>query len=43
MTLDGNRITSLPDELGQLVRLERLSILGNMLTCLPETIGSLRN
>ncbi|KAF2312843.1 hypothetical protein GH714_040893 [Hevea brasiliensis] len=28
---------------GQLVRLERLSISGNMLTFLPETIGSLRN
>ncbi|KAK3021024.1 hypothetical protein RJ639_045155 [Escallonia herrerae] len=29
--------------LGQLVRLERLSISGNVLTSLPETIGSLRN
>ena len=28
---------------GQLVRLERLSISGNQLTGLPETIGSLRN
>ncbi|KAM4091643.1 hypothetical protein ACJW30_09G151900 [Castanea mollissima] len=43
MTLDGNEITSLPDEMGQLVRLERLSISGNLLTCLPETFGSLRN
>ncbi|XP_031258180.1 plant intracellular Ras-group-related LRR protein 7-like [Pistacia vera] len=29
--------------MGQLVRLEQLSILGNVLTSLPETIGSLRN
>ncbi|GMP33355.1 hypothetical protein CsSME_00006710 [Camellia sinensis var. sinensis] len=28
---------------GQLVRLEKLSISGNLLTHLPETIGSLRN
>lgn len=28
---------------GQLVRLERLSISGNLLAYLPETIGSLRN
>jgi Leucine-rich repeat (LRR) protein len=28
---------------GQLVRLERLSISGNLLTSLPATIGSLRN
>ncbi|XXG55598.1 hypothetical protein AAC387_Pa03g3228 [Persea americana] len=42
LTLDGNRITTLPDEC-LLVRLESLSISGNLLTCLPETIGSLRN
>ncbi|KAK8555770.1 hypothetical protein V6N13_069851 [Hibiscus sabdariffa] len=69
MILDGNQITSLPDEyllhgnvcklhgvcvfqwlltpvfcpVGQLVRLEKLSISGNMLMSLPKTIGSLRN
>ncbi|MBA0689336.1 hypothetical protein Goari_007068 [Gossypium aridum] len=70
MILDGNRITSLPDEyllhgivfklhgvnvksywlltvlllsVGELVKLEKLSISGNMLMSLPNTIGSLRN
>nr|GMD35821.1 plant intracellular Ras-group-related LRR protein 7 [Ipomoea batatas] len=43
MTLDKNRMTTLPDELGQLVKLERLSVSSNSLVSLPGTIGSLRN
>ncbi|KAL6503040.1 hypothetical protein OROHE_023942 [Orobanche hederae] len=43
MELDGNQVTTLPDEVGQLVKLEKLSISRNQLCNLPETIGSLRN
>lgn len=33
----------MPDELGQLVKLERLSVSSNLLMSLPETIGRLQN
>jgi hypothetical protein len=38
-----NNLQCLFFSVGQLVRLERLSISGNLLTSLPATIGSLRN
>lgn len=43
LLLTGSVFPSFPFSVGQLVRLERLSISGNLLTRLPETIGSLRN
>ncbi|CAA6657414.1 unnamed protein product [Spirodela intermedia] len=43
LTLDANKLRTLPDELGFLVRLEQLSVAGNMLTSLPETLGNLKN
>jgi Leucine-rich repeat (LRR) protein len=42
-SLASNQITFFLSLVGQLVRLEQLSVSGNLLTCLPETIGSLRN
>ncbi|CAN4086276.1 unnamed protein product [Withania somnifera] len=49
-TLDGNRLTNLPDEcknflisVGRLVKLERLSVSADLLTSLHDTIGSLRS
>ncbi|XP_020240789.1 plant intracellular Ras-group-related LRR protein 7 isoform X3 [Asparagus officinalis] len=43
LTLDGNRLRNLPDELGALSRLEQLSITNNILICLPNTVGHLHN
>jgi hypothetical protein len=36
-------LTSLPDEIGQLAKLETLNLTGNQLTVLPEGIGKLAN
>ena len=41
LMLDSNQLTALPDSLGQLPRLERLSAAGNCLTALPATLGKL--
>ena len=43
LLLDGNQLTSLPDELALLVKLERLSLSNNKLHSLPSVIGSLPN
>jgi hypothetical protein len=39
--LDCNQLRALPDSIGSLVRLERLSVSGNKLQRLPKTIGHL--
>ena len=41
LQLDLNQLESLPDEIGALGKLERLSVHGNKLACLPSSIGTL--
>ena len=41
--IDGNRLTTLPPEIGQLTNLQTLSLGGNQLTTLPPEIGQLTN
>ena len=40
--LDSNQLISLPSDIGQLVRLERLSVRNNALISLPITISQLQ-
>ena len=40
--LDSNHLISLPSDIGQLVRLERLSVRNNALVSLPVTISQLQ-
>jgi hypothetical protein len=42
LLLDSNQLAALPDSLGQLAKLERLSVAGNSLAALPATLGALR-
>lgn len=42
LVLDDNRLTVLPDSIGQLARLERLSVGGNALAGLPASVGRLK-
>jgi leucine-rich repeat protein SHOC2 len=42
LRLDGNRLTSLPAEIGQLTALEELHLNGNLLTTVSAAIGQLR-
>ena len=42
LILDANQLTRLPSDIGQLVRLEKLSVNNNALTALPSTIGQLQ-
>lgn len=41
LALDDNTLLSLPDSLGDLAKLERLSVAGNTITELPHSIGQL--
>ncbi len=42
LALDGNRIASLPDWIGELSRLESLFVGGNQLAALPPSLGRLQ-
>ncbi|KXZ55866.1 hypothetical protein GPECTOR_2g1417 [Gonium pectorale] len=41
LVLDDNQLSELPDEVGRLSRLERLSVSGNRLRALPASLGAL--
>ena len=43
LSLDGNRLTSLPPEIGHLAHLSSLMLMGNQLTSLPPEMGMLVN
>ena len=43
LDLSGNRLKSLPDSIGNLIKLEKLNLSGNRLTSLPDSIGNLTN
>jgi hypothetical protein len=43
LDLDGDKIESLPDSIGSLIRLKSLSISNNRLSILPDSIGNLTN
>lgn len=42
LMLDDNQLSALPESLGQLTKLERLSVAGNSLAALPPTLGGLK-
>ena len=43
LKIDENRLTLLPPEIGNLLKLETLIVAGNLLTYLPEQLASLKN
>ena len=43
LNLYGNQLTSVPEELGQLINLKGLSLVGNQLTSIPKELGQLTN
>lgn len=42
LVVDDNQLSELPESLGGLLQLERLSVQSNTLTRLPSTVGSLK-
>ncbi|MGE8792255.1 leucine-rich repeat domain-containing protein, partial [Leptospira kirschneri] len=43
LDLKGNRLTTVPKEIGQLQNLQKLDLKGNRLTTLSDEIGQLKN
>lgn len=43
LILTDNNLVSLPEDMGRLLRLQKLALAGNKLTCLPESMAKCRN